>query len=266
MENSEFKVKKFENGCELVFGVPNMFPSTTFEMDDEGMEITYDGYNKFLLQIIKEFYNFTTVFNPFFPRTNKYLFKNKKVDLLLLKGGYNTIYLQLMFDPDDTGNEGMPFHTQPYIFEDIYLAAPPGEAISGYEKLLLPFDSDVWILVLLTFALSFATIFIVNLFKASVRNFVFGRDVNSPSLNVAIIFFGLSLTRTPGRNFARFLTMLFILYSLIIRTCWQGKMFEMLKKDLNKPGPRSIEELIERNFTFYVLPDFRHFHRNFEKG
>lgn len=95
-------------------------------------------------------------------------------------------------------------------------------------------------------------------------SFVFGVNVNTPSLNVARIFFGISQVRMPGRNFARFLTMMFILYSMIIRTAWQAKMFEFMQKKMMKAEVKSVEEMIEKNFTFFMQEDFYELYPNSE--
>lgn len=50
--------------------------------------------------------------------------------------------------------------------------------------------------------------------------------------------------------------MLVIMFSLIIRTAYQGKMFEFLQKEMLKPTIRSIEEMIEQNYTIHVVSGF----------
>lgn len=137
------------------------------------------------------------------------------------------------------------------------IAVPPGENYSEYEKLRMPFDNYVWALIILTFAFSFATISILYCVSRPARDFVFGCNITTPSLNVAHIFFGIGQHSLPQRNFARFLAMSFILYSLIIRTAWQGKMFEFMKQNITKPEIQSVEEAIGKGFTFYMEENFK---------
>lgn len=61
----------------------------------------------------------------------------------------------------------------------------------------------------------------------------------------------------PGRNFARYLLTLFILFCLVIRTAYQGKQFEFLQKEMRPADVATIEEMIERNFTFHFLEDYK---------
>lgn len=107
-----------------------------------------------------------------------------------------------------------------------------------------------------TFIVAFAIVFATYFVRQSTRNFIFGTRVRTPSLNIASIFFGISMNVLPRRNFARFILTMFAIYSLIIRTTWQGKMFEFLKKNVSKPEIQTIDEMIEKNFMFYLLPEF----------
>jgi len=118
---------------------------------------------------------------------------------------------------------------------------------------LLAFDEVTWILIVVTFAAAFVAIFFISNFtKRFVHHFVFGRRVTTPSLNVVSIFFGIGQVTLPGRNFARFLWALFTIWCLIFRTCYSGLLFEYLIGDGRKPEIKSIDELLERNFTYHM--------------
>jgi len=141
----------------------------------------------------------------------------------------------------------------PLIYKELYFVIPKGELYTEWEKLFLAFDLVTWWLIVATFAAAFGTIIIINNFAPrQVRHFVFGRNVTMPSLNILIAFFGLSQGVVPHRNFARFLLMLFIIWSMIFRTCYQGLLFEYLQGDGRKPPIRSIKELLDRNFTYFI--------------
>jgi hypothetical protein len=143
-----------------------------------------------------------------------------------------------------------------------YFAVPPGEEYSGYEKLTFPFDFHTWTLITFTFVVAFMTIFIVSFASEKIKNFVFGRNIASPSTNVLAHFFGLGQMVLPRRNFSRFLLMVFILYCLIIRSAWLGKMFEFLQKEMRKPQVESIDEMIEDNFTFFLPFSYKFYNQS----
>jgi len=151
------------------------------------------------------------------------------------------------------------YRSKALTYKSYKFIIPPGELYSGWEKLVLPFDIPTWILVAITFAAGLLTIQVIYRFPMFVRNFVFGRDVSTPTLNIFIAFYGLGQFVLPGRNFARFLLMLFIIWCLIMRTAYQGVMFEFLTGDGRKPEVKSMEEMIERNFTLTFEDQFLKF-------
>lgn len=114
-----------------------------------------------------------------------------------------------------------------------------------FEKLILPFDDPTWILIIVTFLVGFTAVFIIYRLPKSTQDFVFGSKVNNPSMTLTQTFFGIGLVQTPGRNFARFLFMSFVLYCLVIRTAYQGKMYEFLAEDIRKPTIKTVQELFD---------------------
>lgn len=69
-------------------------------------------------------------------------------------------------------------------------------------------------------------------------------------------FFGIQFVY-PGRNFARFLLMSFILFSMVVRTPYQKKMVEFLQKEMYKPKAMNIDEKIDQDYLFYTKLRFR---------
>jgi hypothetical protein len=81
------------------------------------------------------------------------------------------------------------------------------------------------------------------------------------------------MSALPGRNFARFLLMNFILFTLVARTGYQGVQYDMMLKvclilavlfsfqrmipqEIRAKNVKTIDELIENNYTFYSHEDF----------
>lgn len=73
------------------------------------------------------------------------------------------------------------------------------------------------------------------------------------SLPFSNIIFGGGIIALPGRNFARYLLAIFILFCLVLRTAYQGKQFEFLQKDMRPADIETIEDMIENNFTFLIV-------------
>ena len=80
-------------------------------------------------------------------------------------------------------------------------------------------------------------------------DFVIGSNVKTPTLNVIAIFMGIGQILLPQRNVSRIMFMCFILFSLIMRTAYQGKYFEFLTSDMRKKPTQTTEELKDKNFT-----------------
>jgi len=140
----------------------------------------------------------------------------------------------------------------PPIGNHLHFVIPRGELYTEWEKLFLAFDLITWCLIVGTFTTAFAVVFVTNCVPQFMRNFIIGRNISSPALNILAIFFGISQYVLPNRNFARFLLMLFLIWSLIIRTCYQGLLYEYLQGDGRKPQIKTIQEMLDRNFTYYI--------------
>lgn len=104
----------------------------------------------------------------------------------------------------------------------------PPMSYNSYEKLILPFDRDTWIYLILVFFGAFIGIFVINKLPKTFKELVFGRKVKMPSFNVLGTFFGIGQTKLPENNFGRIILMHFIIFCLIFRTAYQGKRFLIL--------------------------------------
>lgn len=138
-----------------------------------------------------------------------------------------------------------------FFFEHYALVVPPGEPYTDLERMFMMFDLETWIAVIATLLIGLVAIQIIKQFSRKVQDFVFGRNIRSPVMNLFSIFLTGGQTRRPGRNFSRFQFTMFTVWCLIIRTCYQSMLFEYLQADLRKPEIKTFEELYEKNFTLY---------------
>lgn len=147
---------------------------------------------------------------------------------------------------NDSLREDLQSYQQSIIlYDSITFQVTKGANYTEFEKIILPFDCPAWYMITATFAIGYSVIFITYRFPRLNQNSVFGTFIRNPSLNLTMIFFGIGLVQTPGRNFARFLFMLFTIYSLIIRTAYQSKMFEFMTSDVYHPTATTVDELFE---------------------
>jgi hypothetical protein len=137
----------------------------------------------------------------------------------------------------------------------------PPEFYTNFEKLLLPFDDTTWILLLAIFSTTAIFIFVMKLMPEKLRISFYGDNILSPGLNSTQIFFGISLTKLPTKSTSRFILIVFVLFCLILRSCYQSKMFDFITSDMRKPLPRTLEEVIEHGYTI-VLLDYSTLYQN----
>jgi hypothetical protein len=140
------------------------------------------------------------------------------------------------------------FYTATHSDENYVLLLTPPRLYTIYEKLVFPFDKLTWIFLIVIFSASFLTIFLINQMPIAVQNYVYGAEVQSPALNVLRIFFGVTEMRLPTYNFGRILLLTFIFFNLIIRTAYQGVMYEMMTKEMSRPEPETFQNLIDQDY------------------
>jgi hypothetical protein len=163
-------------------------------------------------------------------------------------------YSNFDFEPDiyltvDT-HHGTNYHTTTTFDENVLgFAITPSEAYNSYEKMILPFDEMTWTYLIITFSCAFLFIFFMNYASKNIRSLIYGEDVNTPAFNVVAIFFGIGQTRLPLENFSRIILIIFIIFCLIIRTAYQGVQYDMLTKDMRKPLPKTIADLVDMGYV-----------------
>lgn len=131
----------------------------------------------------------------------------------------------------------------PYVHASTVFFAPDGEPLTQLEKMFKMFSVEVWAMIIFTLGSLMAAIGIINRLPSKVQNFVFGAGIKTPFWNLLDIFLNGGQNRVPTRNFARFILILVITWSLIIRTCYQSLLFEFLQADIREPPVKSIYEL-----------------------
>lgn len=120
------------------------------------------------------------------------------------------------------------FHIYPTQQESRSIVISSGESYSSFERMILPFDSATWIACGVFFTASFTVVSYFKRKHIGYQNFVFGALVRNPMFNIIVVFFGQGQIILPGRNLARYLLMMYILFCLIIRTGYQGVQFELM--------------------------------------
>lgn len=162
-------------------------------------------------------------------------------DLLDLLKKNSCDFLRLSFD-------GTYFQPIFLSYEYGVFVVPPGSPLDKIEKLMLPFDTETWIWIFGTLLCSFVIVQVTCWLSKRAKDLCFGQNVNSPALNLLSIFFCGSQTRVPGNSLARCIFLTFVVWSLIIRTCFQSLSYRALQMDNRHPSIKTLEDLQRSGF------------------
>lgn len=142
--------------------------------------------------------------------------------------------------------------TRMYASLSMALIIPPGVEYGHFEKFTRPFTAYVWLIILVVFASACVVCTLTIIKSGKFSDFLIGEGIKYPIYNVFAVFFGIPQHILPRRNFARYILMCFVLYSLVMRSVYQGAVYQTLKSNDRKPPIATIHELIGRKFAFYM--------------
>lgn len=130
---------------------------------------------------------------------------------------------------------------------------PPGRVVSSIEKFMKAFDNSVWLLFVLVLVTASCFVAFLKFYcPTHIQDFVVGTNIQSPGLNIINVTLEGSLTRLPARNFARTILAIFMMYCFILENSYKGQLFKFSQKKLRESDIKSTDELISKNFTFYM--------------
>lgn len=154
--------------------------------------------------------------------------------------------------------------TSSYISGSIVFIVFGGRELSTFEKLIFPFDDLLWILIVMCFIVGYIIIGFVKTRSMRLQNLLFGDDVKSPYLNIFVGFIGGAQNILPTGNFARIILMAFLMYSMVIRTIYQGSFFDLMQSKRHHKVVQSIDEMIRKDFKIYLSPGMADFFQGTE--
>lgn len=190
--------------------------------------------NQDFLDIFAQHYNIQLV-----EKTEDY---DKEIQFLIVNGKQ---YLQ---EKNLLAEVISEFHmTSPLTISNLRFAVTRGLSYTPAEKMVLPFDEWTWILIIGSIVAGFIVIlFLAKMISKPLKRLTLGSSNFDQSFNLVRIFFGVDMVHVPLENCARFFIMIFMLYCIVIRTAYQGKMFEFMTSKVTKSTPQTIEELLEK--------------------
>ncbi|KAG5679805.1 hypothetical protein PVAND_009343 [Polypedilum vanderplanki] len=268
IENIPNKFMNF-HGCDLIFPQPmNEDPDPNDPNQTIIVKSNVNNYEIYIFSLLSEKYNYNPEFQEieaedivalfYFPKNYLFIDRNYPFPTAFFKYVHQHHVIGSSKDKSKRNlHKTVSFQQLNLIF-----LVTPGELYTAYEKLYLPFDEPTWVLLFITFSAAFAVIFLVNFTSKPFQVLVYGHGVKIPSLNVVGTFFGIGQTKLPDLSFSRFILMMFILFCLIIRTAYQGVLFELMTSQRRKPEPKNIRGLIDQNYTLLIFDEYAYYEIN----
>lgn len=253
--------KKFKNlfNCGVKIAASESTPSIMGTKHSDG-SYSYRGYDYELISLLSKLMNFKIELD-FTSKTGSWgeIFEN----------GSSTGTIKKLMDGEADFIVGNLFlmttrmkymsNTLSYCSVPVVLIIPPGKLFTSFEKLFKPFQTTVWIYVIVIIFIGFIVIFITKAQNKSVQHFVFGKGVSYQHLNMLLIFVGGSQHSLPRYNFSRFILMTFILFCLVGRTLYQGSLYKFIQADNQSAEIATIDELVQEGFDFYMYNTYQDF-------
>lgn len=103
-----------------------------------------------------------------------------------------------------------------YSCENVVFVVPVGTELESYEKIMIPLSQTTWLFLCGTIMCGVIVIKIIKRYPTEIRRFVFGSHVESPFFNLLVNLIGGVQPRLPRRNFARFILINFVLFTLVM--------------------------------------------------
>lgn len=143
--------------------------------------------------------------------------------------------------------------TIPIFFETLKFVIPPGRPYTQIENLTRAFDITVWYMILCVFLLTALGVLILSGRSKNVKIYAFGIGYRNAFMDFLGTVFGVTGTSMPDLNIPRIIIIKFVIFCFVIRTVYQGSLFNFLQSNGKLKPAQSIDDMINRGYTFYML-------------
>lgn len=246
-----FFPEKFQqlNRCPIRFGFYENNPGIVIDRNASGTT-RISGINADIGVMFSKKLNFTLSMHEY-EQDMGVIFKNKTATAMLKRAMENEV--DLIFATSQMDRFEALSGTRTVYTDKMILVVPPPFTMDPMKKILLPFTFVSWISIGLVALLACCIVKMMDFTPQVVHDYVIGRNVRGSVLNVCNVFLGGSQQILPRSNFPRFLLAKFLLFTMIIRSLYQGEVFGILKRDVETVKLDSFDEFIKNEYTFYIF-------------
>lgn len=237
------------NRCMLRVGSFVNIPAFIINITTNGSE-RYTGTNVDLTYLLSDILNFTLQIIEYEVVLGS-VYKNKTATSLLTKIMANEVDFTFGATLQQSRAEAMSA-TRIVYTDTLVLVTPPPFLIDPMKAILLPFTFTSWMFIGMVVLIAFGIIITLKFTPKIFHDYVIGDNLKGSVLNIWNVLLGGGQSVLPNRNFPRFLLLSYIIFTLIIRTLYQVKIFDILKNDQWNVDLKTIDDFIEHDFTFYM--------------
>lgn len=150
------------------------------------------------------------------------------------------------------------YHQSPLIF-----VVRGGLKFGPLTQLTNPLSINVWIPLGTVLLIA---VIIIKLIEANctpfVRNRILGPRNQNPIANTFASLLGYSIPDAQHEVFPRYILLLWLLFTFVLRNAYQGALFDSLRMCRKVPVPKSISELLEKNYILIASSESDQYPRN----
>ncbi len=237
--------------CPIRFGCYENAPDIVIERSASNETLRFGGINFDIVKMLSDELNATLNATEYYPRSGV-IYPNKTATGMVKVAMDNEV--DVIFASIQTDRSQALSMTGMVYRDSLVIVVPPPFPMDPMAKMFLPFTFTSWMAIGTVALLACGTVKIVEFTPKIFHEHVVGSEINRSVLDVWNMFLGGSLPMLPRADFPRFFLANFLMFTLIIRSLYQGAVFDILKRDVSAVELNTIDDIIENGLTFYIYP------------
>lgn len=250
LQNKDIFPEKLQNlnECPIYFQTSHIPPYMVLKPSTRNhSDYDVDGIEGVLLMQLERIINFTAVIKKV-----KFKLLNTNIDYLkMVKKSDSNVTIGCMLTQFDFRNDFSL--TFPYYHTHLVFINWPKLRYSALEKLFMPFELPVWLMLLLLYITVFKIILLLMCFP-EVRYYIMGSTNRSIAMDFLNILLGNAIARIHQRISIRTIFGFLMLGTLVLRSSYQGSLFRFLQSQKTSHDIDTLEELIEIEYPVFTYP------------
>ncbi|XP_017156353.1 uncharacterized protein LOC108164897 [Drosophila miranda] len=171
---------------------------------------------------------------------------------MMLEGDANITFVCFMYSKE---RSDVMLPSVSYTNFPIVLVIPGGASMSPLERLMKPFRYIIWSCLIVSVLVGLTLIAVLQMMPVpALRDLVLGRSNRLPCLGLWYTLLGGLALRTPRRNFSRYLLVMWLLQTLVLRAAYTGQLYLLLQDAQVRTPLQTLAEVVAKGYEFCMLP------------